>query len=44
MLIFEAKANMNNLRGSSSAIRGRLEVLQQNLQAMLSKYSGEQVI
>jgi glutathione synthase/RimK-type ligase-like ATP-grasp enzyme len=30
MLIFEANANMNNLHGTNSAIRGRLEVLQQN--------------
>lgn len=44
MLIFEANANMNNLQGTSSAIREHLEVLHQNLQAMLSKYSGEQVI
>lgn len=44
MLIFEANANMNNLHGTNSEIRGRVEVLQQKLQAMLSKYSGEQVI
>jgi hypothetical protein len=44
MLIFEANANMNNLHGTNPEIRGRLELLQKKLQAMLSKYSGEQVI
>jgi len=35
---------MNNLHGTSFEIRGRVELLQQKLRAMLSKYSGEQVI
>lgn len=44
MLIFEANANMNNLHGTNPEIRDRREVLERKLQAMLSKYSGEQVI
>ena len=44
MLIFEANANMNVLHGPNPVIRYRVEAIEQKLHALLTKYSGEQVI
>jgi glutathione synthase/RimK-type ligase-like ATP-grasp enzyme len=44
MLIFEANANMNVLHTPNPATRYRVEAIEKSLYALLTRYSGEQVI
>jgi glutathione synthase/RimK-type ligase-like ATP-grasp enzyme len=44
MVVFEANANMNVLHAPNAASRYRVEIIQKALYALLSSYSGEQVI
>jgi hypothetical protein len=44
VLIFEANANMNVLHGPNPETRYRLEPIEKSLYALLTRYSGEQVI
>jgi len=44
MLVFEANANMNVLHGPNPEIRYRVEAIEQKLYALLTRYSGEQVL
>jgi glutathione synthase/RimK-type ligase-like ATP-grasp enzyme len=44
LLVFEANANMNVLHSPNEASRYRVEAIQKALYAMLTSYSGEQVV
>jgi glutathione synthase/RimK-type ligase-like ATP-grasp enzyme len=44
ILIFEANANMNVLHGPNPITRYRVEAIEKSLHALLTRYSGEQVI
>jgi len=44
MVVFEANANMNVLHSPNPASRYRVQAIEQRLQALLQKYSGEKVV